>query len=189
MILACALAVEERAAHRAGARTALVGLGAGLPPPDGRLVSFGFAGALVPGLDPGTLVTAERVVDGDGRALWEGEPIDVPGARRVVLCAVDRIANEPQARAALAERTGAHAVDMESGRLAATGRLAGVVRAISDTGKQPVGALARGANRGGGTDWLVVAKAFVTEPVQSTRTARAGVRALASLRRAAGSLR
>ncbi len=72
LVLCCALASEERAARRAGARTALVGLGAGLPLPEGRLVSFGVAGALVPGLKPGTLVTASRVVDGDGRVLWEG---------------------------------------------------------------------------------------------------------------------
>src|SRR5262245_57223050 len=59
--LACALRVEEKAARRAGARTAVVGLGAGLPLPDGRLVSFGFAGGLEPRFRPGTLVTATKV--------------------------------------------------------------------------------------------------------------------------------
>jgi nucleoside phosphorylase len=189
LTLACALRVEEKAARVSGARTALVGLGAGRPLPDGRLVSFGFAGGLAADLEPGELVTAERVVDVEGRTLWEGEPIDVPGARRVVTCAVEEVANDPEARLALAERTGAHVVDMESGRLAATGRLAGVVRAISDTGTEPVGALACAGKADGGTDWGVVAKAFLTQPVRSARTARAGRRALSSLGRAARHLR
>ena len=68
--LACALKVEERAARKAGARTALVGLGAGLPLPEGQLVSFGFAGGLGDTLRPGTLVTATKVVDPSGRTLW-----------------------------------------------------------------------------------------------------------------------
>jgi len=66
LTLACALAVEEGAARSGGARAARVGLQAGLPLPEGRLVSFGLAGALVSGLEPGTLVTARRVVDADG---------------------------------------------------------------------------------------------------------------------------
>ena len=189
LTLACALRVEERAARVSGARTALVGLGAGRPLPDGRLVSFGFAGGLVADLEPGELVTADRVVDPEGRTLWEGEPIDVPGARTVTVCAVDEIANDSAVRLGLARRTGAHVVDMESGRLAATGRLAGVVRAISDTGAEPVGALACAGKADGGTDWSVVAKAFLTEPLRSARTARAGRRALSSLGRAARYLR
>ncbi|HEY7692655.1 MAG TPA: hypothetical protein VH816_09975, partial [Gaiellaceae bacterium] len=48
-ILACALEVEERAGLAGGACVARVGLGARLPLPEGRLVSFGLAGALVSG--------------------------------------------------------------------------------------------------------------------------------------------
>ena len=71
LTLACALAVEESAARDGGARAARVGLQAGLPLPEGKLVSFGLAGALVSGLAPGTLVAARRVVDSDGTVLWE----------------------------------------------------------------------------------------------------------------------
>jgi adenosylhomocysteine nucleosidase len=186
--LACALKVEERAGRKAGARTALVGLGAGLQLPEGQLVSFGFAGGLEPALRPGTLVTATRVVDPDGRTLWDGPALEVEGARPAVVCASDGVANEPEARRALAERSGAAVVDMESGVLASTGRLAGVVRAVSDSGDQPVGKLVCAGKADGGTNWKVVAAAFATEPVRSIRTARDARRATAALQRAAEEL-
>jgi adenosylhomocysteine nucleosidase len=188
LTLACALEVEERVARRAGARAARVGLGAGLPLPEGRLVSFGLAGGLIPGLPAGTLLTAERLVDGAGRTLWEQAPLAVDGARPAVICSVDEVADDPAARRALAERSGAVAVDMESGALAASGRLVGIVRAISDTPDRPVGALASAATPEGGTDWKVVARSFATEPVKSARTALGTRRALAALRRAAATL-
>ena len=189
LTFACALRVEERVARKAGGRAAVVGQGAQLPLPDGRLVSFGFAGGLAAGLDPGALLTATKVVDPDGNVLWEGEPLAVPGARPAVICwSPDGVVNEPEARRALADRSGAAAVDMESGTLAATGRLAGAVRAISDTGEHPVGALACAGKADGGTDWKVVAKAFVLEPVKSIRTARDARRAMAALSKAAEAL-
>ena len=188
LTLVCALKVEERAARKAGARTALVGLGAGLPLPEGDLVSFGFAGGLRDTLRPGTLVTATRVVDPSGRTLWDGPALEVAGAEPAVLVASDVVANEPEARRALAEQSGAAVVDMESGVLASTGRLAGVVRAISDSGDQPVGRLVCAGYADGGTDWKVVATALVTEPVRSIRTARDAREAAAALTRAAGEL-
>jgi adenosylhomocysteine nucleosidase len=188
LTLACALRVEEKAARKAGAKTALVGLGAGLPLPDGRLVSFGFAGGLEPRFRPGTLVTATRVVDADGRTLWDGPALAVEGAEQAVVCASDSVANEPEARRDLAKRSGASVVDMESGVLASTGRLAGVVRAVSDSGDRPVGRLVCAGKADGGTDWKVVATAFVTEPVRSIRTARNARKATSALARAAEKL-
>ena len=185
MTLACALAVEAKAARNAGAAAVCVGLGALLDLPEGQLVSFGLAGALVPGLPPGALLTARRVVDADGTVLWEDEPLRVPGALTAVVCDAGRIVDEPAERRELAERTGAVAVDTESAALAATGRLAGVVRAVSDTPEQPVGRLAHGATPDGDTDWRAVARALVSEPAATIRTARAAGRALASLRHAA----
>jgi len=189
MMLVCALTVEEQAAVRAGASVARVGLRAQLPPPEGRLVAFGLSGALVPGLDPGTLLTARKVVGAEGETLWEGDPVAVPGALTAVLCGVGRVVDEPAARRALAERTGAVAVDMESGVLAGTGRLAGAVRAISDTPTRPVGRLAVAARPDGRTDWTVVARSFLTEPLKSLRAALGARRALGSLRHAAAALR
>ena len=188
LTLACALELEEKVARRAGARAARVGLGAKLPLPDGRLVSFGLAGGLVPGLRPGTLLTAERLVDESGRTLWEGAPLEVDGARPAVMCAAQGVADDPAERRALAERTGAVAVDMESGVLASSGRLVGIVRAISDTPEQPVGGLASAATLDGGTNWRVVTRSFATEPVRSTRTALGARRAFAALGRAAANI-
>jgi hypothetical protein len=187
--LACALEVEERAARKAGARAALIGLGGALPLPEGRLVSFGFAGALNPQLRPGALVTATKIVDVSGKTLWEGEPMQVDGAQAVVICASDEVVDGSSQRDDLATATGADAVDTESGALAASGRLAGVVRAISDSGHQPLGHLAFAANLDGSTRWTVVARAFLFHPVASLRTALSARRAIARLERAAEALR
>lgn len=183
--LVCALRIEERAARKAGARTALAGLGAPGPLPEGPLVSFGFAGALAPDLAPGALVTASKVVDTAGAVLWEGEPLAVPGATPAVICAVDAVVDGRAARAALAARSGAVAADMESGALAATGRLVGVVRAVSDAPDEPVGRLASAATQDGGTAWALVARAVLREPVRTVRTALGARRALRALERAA----
>jgi nucleoside phosphorylase len=189
MILACALEVEERAARKGGATAVRVGLRASAPPPPGgQLASFGLAGALVDGLEPGALVTATRVVDEAGAVLWEGEPLRVPGAREAVICSSAEVVDGPAERRALAERTGAVAVDLESGMLARSGRLAGVVRAVSDTPGRPVGALAGASKEDGSTDWAVVAKAFATEPLVAARAARGARAGLASLSRAAAAL-
>ena len=188
LTLACALAVEEGAARSGNARAARVGLQAALPLPEGRLVSFGLAGALVSGLEPGTLVSARRIVDADGTVLWEQEPLRVPGALSAVVCDAGLVVDDPSARRELARETGAVAVDTESAALAATGRLAGVVRAISDTPERPVGRLAHAALPDGRTDWRAVARAFLAEPRATIRTALAARRALASLRAAATAL-
>jgi adenosylhomocysteine nucleosidase len=190
LTLACALEVEEKAALRGGAFAVRVGLRASRADlPDGRIAGFGLAGALVDGLEPGTLLSASRIVDESGAILWEGEPLSVPGARAAVLCAAFDVVDDAGERRALAERTGAVAVDMESGALAATGRLAGVVRAVSDSPSKRVGCLASASKDDGSTDWGAVAKAFVTEPITATRAARDARRALAALETAAGSLR
>ncbi len=186
--LAGALAVEGGAARGGGARAARVGLQAGLPLPEGPLVSFGLAGGLVSGLAPGTLLTARRVVDADGTVLWEDEPLRVPGALTAVVCDAGVVVDDPLERRELARRTGASAADTESATLAATGRLAGVVRAISDTPELPVGRLAHAALPHGSTDRSVVVRAFLAEPRASLRTALSARRALASLRAAAAAL-
>jgi len=189
LTLACALEVEERAARRAGAPAVRVGLRAAhLPLPHGRIAGFGLAGALVPGLEPGVLLTATRIVDESGAVLWEGEALAVPGAREAVICTAERVVDEPAERRELAERTGADAVDMESGVLARSGRLAGVVRAVSDSPARPVGRLARASKEDGRTAWGVVGRAFLTEPVTATRAALGARRALAVLSRAASDL-
>lgn len=188
MLLVCALASEERAARSGGAAVIRVGLGADRPLPGGPLVSFGLAGALVSGLEAGALVTAARIVDEHGTVLWEGTPLAVPGARPVVFLASDRIVDDPAERRALAAAARAEAVDLESGRLAASGRLHGVLRAISDTPARPLGRLASAATPEGGVAWPAVARAFGLGPLSAARTARDARKGLRSLAAAARAL-
>ena len=189
LTLACALEVEENVARKAGARAARVGLGVTLPIPEGRLVSFGFAGGLVPDLERGALLTASRIVSDTGEQLWEGEPLAVDGAEPAVICSTDRVIDSVEERHRLAERTGAVAVEMESGKLAATGRLAGTVRAVSDSPQRPLGGLATAIRPDGSTDWKAVARSIVREPVTTARAIVGAQKAMASLRRAAEALR
>ncbi len=188
LTLACALASEERVARRAGAATARVGLRASLGAPLDRHASFGLAGALVPGVEAGSVVSADRVVDTDGEVLWEGSPLEVPGASVATVCSAERVIDDPRERDDIARRTGAIAVDMESGPLAASGRLAGIVRAIADGPERPVGRLAHAATESGDVRWGVVLRSFVTEPARAMRSARSARKALDSLERAAGAL-
>jgi nucleoside phosphorylase len=141
MTLACATRTEERAAKRLGARTALVGIGARGDLPEGPVVSFGLAGGLHDGLECGEVLDATRVVDAEGTVLWEGGPLGVEGARQATIVAVDAVIDDPDERRRLHERTGADAADMESGALARTGRLAGCLRAVSDTPSRTLGPL------------------------------------------------
>jgi hypothetical protein len=175
-LAACATRPEERAAGRAGWRTARVGLAARRGVPAGRLVSFGVAGGLN-GLAVGTVVDATRVVAEDGTVLWEGAGLGVRGARPGTILAIDRILDDPSERQRLHERTGADVADMESGPLAVTGRLDGCVRAVSDTATRPLGTLAEAVGPTGRPRPLGFARALAREPATT-------LRALAGIRRA-----
>lgn len=131
-----------------------IGMRARRVPPADQLVLAGVAGAVVPGLAPGDIVVADRVVlDGADDVLLPGAA-DLAKALRIAGLTVhlgpvggaDRVVTG-SARAGWADR-GAMAVDMESGVLARTGRLAAVVRAIVDTPAHPLvslGTLPRGS--------------------------------------------
>jgi hypothetical protein len=179
-VAACATAAEARAARKAGFRTtAVVGIGASRGVPAGRIVSFGVAGGLRPAgrLEVGTLIDATRIVAEDGSVLWEGKGLGLSGARQGTILAIDRIADDPGERARLRAATGADALDMESGILAATGRLEGCVRAVSDTPTRPLGPLADAVGPSGRPRPLGLAKALLREP-------SATARALGDVRRA-----
>jgi adenosylhomocysteine nucleosidase len=136
LIAACATRPEERAARRAGYTTAWVGVCVRRGVPAGELVSFGVAGGLN-GSPIGTVIDATRVVDERGETLWEGDGLGV--SRPGTILAMDRLVDDPAELHRLREQTGADAVDMETGVLAATGRLRGCIRAISDTPEEPLG--------------------------------------------------
>jgi adenosylhomocysteine nucleosidase len=175
------MGVEERIAKRLGP-TVRVGLGVsnGVPPA-GRLVSFGIAGALAPGLAVGTVIDATRVVDESGAVLWEGEPLGIARARTGTILGASRIVDTPEEREALHRASGADAVDMESGALARSGRLAGCVRAISDTPNQGLGGLAEGVTLAGDPNPIGLLRGFVRSPVVTARAAANSWRALKKL--------
>jgi hypothetical protein len=180
VIFACATAAEERAARRAGLRTSLIGLGGANGVPDGELVSFGLAGSL-DGLGPGAIVDARRVVDERGETLWEGEGLGVREAVPGTVLACDRIVDDPGERRALHVSTGADVIDLESGVLARTGRLRGVVRAVSDTPDRPLEGLRGAARVDGRTDVLGLARALARGRGRTWRAvndARCALRAL-----------
>jgi hypothetical protein len=180
VVFACAMTVEERIARRLGP-TAVVGLGAANGVPEGRLVSFGIAGALRDDLPIGTVIDATRVVDESGAVLWEGGPIGLAPARNGTILGASRIVDDPGERARLHAETGADAVDMESGPLARSGRLAGCIRAISDTPTRRLGGVAQGAKPNGEVDYVGFLRGFVREPLVTIRAALGARRALKSL--------
>jgi len=180
LTFACALTVEERVARRLG-RTALVGLGAANGVPEGRVVSFGIAGALSGDLPIGTVIDATRVVDESGAVLWEGQPLGARPARTGTILGASRIVDDPVERERLRVQTGADAVDMESGPLARSGRLVGCVRAISDTPTRRLGGVAEGAKPNGEVDYLGFLRGFVRAPLVTARAALGARRALRSL--------
>jgi adenosylhomocysteine nucleosidase len=184
LTFACAMTVEERIARRLG-RTAVVGLGASKGVPEGRLVSFGIAGALSGELAVGTVIDATRVVDESGAVLWEGGPLGASPARTGTILGASRIVDDPAERAQLHAATGADAVDMESGALARSGRLVGCLRAISDTPTYRLGGIAQGATPDGGVDVVGFLRGFVREPAVTVRAARGARRALRSLEKVA----
>ena len=180
-VFCAAMTVEERIARRLGP-TARVGLAAsnGVPR-EGRLVSFGIAGALRDDLPIGTLIDATRVVDEAGAVLWEGGPLGVAPGRAATILGASRIVDDPAERARLCTETGADAVDMESGPLARSGRLAGCIRAVSDTPTRRLGGVAQGAKLSGEVDVIGFVRGFLREPIVTARAALGARRALKAL--------
>ncbi len=183
LTFACATTAEERAARRAGLRAIRIGLRGAAGLPDCELVSFGLAGALHDGLRVGDLLDATRIVDSAGTTLWEGSPLGVPGARDATMLASDVLVHDPSERRRLHETSGADAVDMESGVLAASGRLAGVVRAISDVPASAVEGVDATVHADGRTDVLGLLRWIAAKRGNAIRSMRDALAALRALRR------
>jgi adenosylhomocysteine nucleosidase len=189
LTFACATSAEERVARRAGLRVARVGVRCAAGIPDGAsLVSFGVAGALHDGLAVGDVLDATRVVDPAGATLWEGAPLGVPGARTGTLVASAVFVADADERRRLHETSGADAVDMESGILAATGRLAGCVRAISDAASSSVLGVDATVHADGRTDVAGLARWIATRRGTAIRAMRDALTALRALQHAAETL-
>lgn len=112
------------------------------------VISAGLAGALDPALARGDVFLAEEVVDPDGKTYKLDLRVDrADVARRKAwkigrLATADRIVGKREARTALAEKSGAGAVDMETSAVAEACAAAGVplisVRVVSDAASEEI---------------------------------------------------
>ena len=184
LIFACATTAEERVAKRAGLLAARVGVNVANGVPDGRLVSFGLAGALRDGLGVGAVLDATRVVDEHGATLWEGGPLGVRGAREATVLGSDVLVHDSVERRRLHVSSGADAVDMESGVLARSGRLAGVVRVISDDVSSAIAGVDTTVHPDGRTDPLGLLRWLGAKRADGVRSVFGAIVALKALERA-----
>jgi hypothetical protein len=174
LTFACASPIEMRAAQKLG-KTALVGMNCRLGIPEGRTISYGFAGALRHDLGVAEIVDATRVIDIEGNVLWEGEPLGIKGAKTGTILGSDKMMHDPKDHLRLHEKFGADVIDMESHLYAKAGRLAGCIRIVSDTPAQPLGLLAKAMRPEGPVLYGKAVYAFIAAPVASARTVR-GIR-------------
>jgi hypothetical protein len=181
LTFACATTAEQRVARRAGLRAVRIGVRGAAGLPAGELVSLGLAGALHDGLRVGEILDATRVVDAAGATLWEGAPLGVAGARQATMLASDVLVHDAAERRRLRESSGADAVDMESGVLAATGRLAGVVRAISDVPSSTVEGVDDTVHDDGRTDVIGLLRWVASKRLDAIRSMRDALTALRAL--------
>jgi adenosylhomocysteine nucleosidase len=183
LTFACATSAEERLARRLGLDVVRVGIRVANGVPTGRLVSFGVAGSLGD-LQVGDVLDATRVVDEAGTTLWEGPGLGVRGAHGGVVLGGDVLVHDPAERERLREASGADAVDMESGVLARSGRLAGVVRAISDDAGSAVEGVDSTVHPDGRTAVLGLLRWVVTRRGAAFRSMRDALHALHALEEA-----
>jgi len=100
------------------------------------LMSFGICGGLKPGLTPGTLIVATEIVTDDTRYPAMAACAKAIRARTGIIYGGDAIVATPREKAELAARTGALAVDLESGPVSQVAARAGIpfiaLRAVAD---------------------------------------------------------
>jgi adenosylhomocysteine nucleosidase len=151
--------------------------------PAGRLVSFGLAGSLRDGLAVGDVLDATRVVDAAGATLWEGPGLGV--GRPATVLGSDALVHDPAERARLHASSGADAVDMESGVLARSGRLAGVVRVVSDNAASAIEGVDSTVHPDGRTDVVGLLRWVATKRGDALRSMRDALTALRALEKVA----
>ncbi len=160
------------------------------------LLSFGVAGGLRPGLEPGVLVVSTVIQDVSRSFVCHADPVAAAlGAAPGTLITVGTPVTEPAAKAELAA-AGAVAVDMESAHVAAAAHAAGVpmlaIRAVADPADRRLPRLAtRAVDAQGQLVAAAVVRSLVTDPGDWPAVAQAAgdaARARASLRRAATGL-
>ncbi|HZC74769.1 MAG TPA: hypothetical protein VE220_02250 [Gaiellaceae bacterium] len=183
LTFACATSAEERVAKRLGLQAVRVGVCVANGVPEGRVVSFGLAGSLGE-LRVGEVLDATRVVDETGATLWEGPGLGLRGVRAGVVLGGDVLVHDAAERERLRETSGADAVDTESGVLARSGRLAGVLRAISDDAASAVEGVDRTVHADGRTNVGGLLRWIATRRGDAIRSIQGALKALRALEEA-----
>ena len=178
-----ATTAEERAARKLGVDAVRVGVGAANGVPEGRLVSFGLAGALTETLQVGDVLDATRVVDEAGAVLWEGPGLGV--GRGATILGSDVLVHDARERARLRAASGADAVDMESGVLARSGRLAGVLRVVSDVVDSAIAGVDATVHPDGRTNVVGLVRWVAAKRGDAVRSMRDALSALRALEKVA----
>ncbi|HVJ50885.1 MAG TPA: hypothetical protein VM689_00375 [Aliidongia sp.] len=141
-----------------------------------HLLSFGLAGGLDPRLPPGTLLLPRAILTEDGRTLpvdrlWHEQLLERLEAETDPILGVDTPIASVVAKAALRQRSGAAAIDMESHVLAEAAARAGrpfaAIRVICDAADTalPPAALV-GVTEAGGTDLGAILGSILRRPGQ-----------------------
>ena len=182
LTFACATTAEERVAKRAGLHAVRVGLRAANGVPDAQVVSFGLAGALDDALRVGDVIDATRVVDESGATLWQGAGLGV--GRPGTVLASEVLVHDATERRRLRAASGADAVDMESGVLARSGRLAGVLRVVSDDVSSAIEGVDETIHDDGRTDVVGLVRWVARRRGDALRSMKDAVVALNALQRA-----
>jgi hypothetical protein len=183
LTFACATSAEERVARRLGLRTVRVGVSVANGLPAAPVVSFGLAGGLGD-VRIGDVLDATRVVDESGQTLWEGPGLGVRGARPATMLGGDMLVHDAAERQRLREASGADAVDMESGALARAGRLAGVLRAVSDDADSAIAGIDGTVHPDGRTDVWGLVRWIASRRRGAVRSMRDALAALHALEEA-----
>jgi adenosylhomocysteine nucleosidase len=148
------------------------------------VISIGIAGALAPGLRPGTWVVAAAVHDGSELLAtdpeWTARLIArLPAVERGTLFGLDAIAATAEQKAKLHRLSGAIAVDMESHLAARVAHRHGLpfvaARVISDAAHRSLPPAAQvGMRLDGGVDILAVLGSLLMQPWQLPALVRTG---------------
>ena len=161
------------------------------------IVSFGIAGALAPGLAPGTILLPRRIVAGSGETYVADEALRERIAQALAaqglaldardLLGRDAIAATAAEKSLLFRRTGAVAVDLESHAVARAAARAHVVfaalRAVADPAEFDLPPVALvGLDRDGNAALLPVLGALARAPAQLPALIRLALLTRAALR-------
>ena len=207
LVVVAGLTSEARLAKRAGLRTIIGGgdaislaanIDRAIVEGATALLSFGIAGGLRPRVAAGTLLVADRVVDGDQQIATDADwsrrlRTALPSAISGSIAGVDKPAATVADKRALHATSGAAAVDMESHIVARaavkTGLPFAVLRAIADPADRSVPRAAiAGMRRDGSVDVVAVLRALARNPAELPTLLFIAVdsaKAFATLRKAA----